>query len=216
MTFRVEEAQDLLCEGKRDLLVGDVSEALSNLASSCEIFAKVKGETALECAEPYFYYGKALLEMSRMESSVLGNALEGVDLNTKPLDANDELVEDTAAMTTDERGEIEDQVAVALEENFEKHDLVAKAHLGEEEELEDMEDDGIPGEMEVEEVEKADGEPGNLEQVWWPNFCMRVIFCMIFCQAWEMFELSKVIWSKAGNIAKECEALICLGEVIVC
>jgi len=191
----VEEAQDLLCEGKRDLLVGDVSEALSNLASSCEIFAKVKGETALECAEPYFYYGKALLEMSRMESSVLGNALEGVDLNTKPLDANDELVEDTAAMTTDERGEIEDQVAVALEENFEKHDLVAKAHLGEEEELEDMEDDGIPDEMEVEEVEKADGEPGNLEQ------------------AWEMFELCKVIWSKAGNIAKECEALICLGEI---
>merc|ERR1719347_1186610 len=130
----VEEAQDLLCEGKRDLLVGEMSEALSNLASSCEIFAKVKGETAHECAEPYFYYGKALLEMSRMESSVLGNALEGVDLNTKLLDANDELVEDTAAMTTDERGEIEDQVAVALEENFEKHDLVAKAHLGEEEE----------------------------------------------------------------------------------
>ena len=215
MTFRVEEAQDLLCEGKRDLLVGDVSEALSNLASSCEIFAKLKGETALECAEPYFYYGKALLEMSRMESSVLGNALEGVDLNTKPLDANDELVEDTAAMTTDERGEIEDQVAVALEENFEKHDLVAKAHLGEEEELEDMEDDGIPGEMEVEEVEKADGEPGNLEQVWWQNFFYDIC-CMIFCQAWEMFELCKVIWSKAGNIAKECEALICLGEVILC
>merc|ERR1711953_1440746 len=31
--------------------------------------------------------------------------------------------------------------------------------------------------------------------------------------AWQMFELAKVIFSKAGNLTKECESLTLLGEV---
>merc|ERR1712126_503046 len=75
--------------------------------------------------------GKALLEMSRVESGVLGNALDGVDMETKPVDEKDSLVEDTEAMTTDEKSEIKEKVAVALDENYDKHDLVARAHSGE-------------------------------------------------------------------------------------
>jgi len=40
------------------------------------------GDTAPECAEVFFYYGKALLELARQENEVLGNALQsGTVLN---------------------------------------------------------------------------------------------------------------------------------------
>merc|ERR1739838_1183826 len=106
---------------------------------------------------------------------------------------------DTEAMTTDEKSEIEEKVADALEENFEKHDVVARAHTGDntEEETEDdevMEGEKVGDEMETD-AEKADAEAGNLEQ------------------AWQMFDLAKVIYGKAGDVAKECESLTFLGEV---
>ena len=50
------------------------------MAECCAIFANEFGETDIKCAEPYFYYGKALLEMSRLEAEVLGLAMEGIDI----------------------------------------------------------------------------------------------------------------------------------------
>ena len=172
-----EHAKELLAEGKRDLLVHAIPDAVSNCSKACEIMAQHKGEMATECAEAYFYYGKALLELSRVESGVLGNALDGVDMENKS-DPKDALVEDTEAMTTDEKSEIEEKVADALEENFDKHDMVARAHTGDntEEETEDeeaMEGEQTGVEMETD-AEKAEAEAGNLEQ------------------AWQMFDLAKV------------------------
>jgi len=194
-----EQAKELLAEGKRDLLVHAIPDAVSNCSKACEIMAKHKGEMATECAEAYFYYGKALLELSRVESGVLGNALDGVDMETKTADVKDALVEDTEAMTTDEKFEIEEKVADALEENFEKHDIVAKAHTGDNTEEETEDDEVMDGEKAGDEmetdVEKVDAEAGNLEQ------------------AWQMFDLAKVIYGKSGDVAKECESLTFLGEV---
>merc|ERR1712037_582605 len=121
---------ELLNEGKRDLLVSALPDAVANFSKACEMLVSLKGEMGVECAEAYFYYGKALLELSRVESGVLGNALDGVDMDTKTADDKDALVEDTEAMTTDERSEIEEKVADAFEENFDKHDMVARAHTG--------------------------------------------------------------------------------------
>merc|ERR1712112_59294 len=67
-----------MMEGRRNFLVEDYSESVSSLAVACEMLAKQFGETANECADSYFHYGKALLELARMEGGVLGNALEGV------------------------------------------------------------------------------------------------------------------------------------------
>lgn len=44
---------------------------------SLNFSAKAYGETAKECAEAYFYYGQSLLDLARMETGVLGNALQG-------------------------------------------------------------------------------------------------------------------------------------------
>merc|ERR1711936_1221492 len=157
-----------------------------------------KGEMATECAEAYFYYGKALLELSRVESGVLGNALDGVDMENKS-DPKDALVEDTEAMTTDEKSEIEEKVADALEENYEKHGVVARAHTGDNTEEESDEEDVMEGQQAGDEMEtdaeKAEAEAGTLEQ------------------AWQMFDLAKVIYGKSGDVTKECESLTFLGEV---
>lgn len=42
------------------------------------MLAEKYGDTADECGEAFFLCGKSLLELARMENSVLGNALEGV------------------------------------------------------------------------------------------------------------------------------------------
>jgi len=111
-----EEATTCLVTGKRHLLVSDVPAAVTILAKACELLSAQFGETAKECAESYFYYGKALLELSRLESGVLGNALDGVPEEDD--EANNSKIEDPAKMTADEKTEVEEKVGEALEENF--------------------------------------------------------------------------------------------------
>ena len=73
----MEYAKELLENVKENFYV---PEAVDEMAECCTIFAKEFGETDIKCAEPYFYYGKALLEMSRLEAEVLGHAMEGIDI----------------------------------------------------------------------------------------------------------------------------------------
>ncbi|XP_059198042.1 nuclear autoantigenic sperm protein isoform X4 [Centropristis striata] len=73
-----EEAKKLIGTGNRHLVMGDVVSAVSVFQDACSMLAARYGETAEECAEAFFLCGKSLLELARMENSVLGNALEGV------------------------------------------------------------------------------------------------------------------------------------------
>jgi len=73
----VKSAMQHLAAGRRNLLVQDYQAAEASLSQACEMFAKQYGETAIECAEPCFYYGKALLELARLEAGVINNGLEG-------------------------------------------------------------------------------------------------------------------------------------------
>merc|ERR1712002_350737 len=150
-----QEAANCLAVGKRNLLVSDIPLAVSSLGEACELFTKVYGETAPECAETYFYYGKALLEMARLESGVLGNALDGVPEGEE--EAENSQVEDPEKLTEDEKDDVEQKVDEALNENFDKHDKIAKIHNGENGE---GEDDESQEESENEEGEEKNDEVG--------------------------------------------------------
>ena len=146
--------------------------------------------------------------------------MHGVDIDTKQAEEKDEMVEDVEAMTSDEKVEIEEKVADAFDENYEKHDIVARAHTGDNTEVETddetMDEDKIGNEMETD-AEKSDlVEAGNLEQAWQMFDLAKVIFF-----SWSFvslliidFNLQQVIYGKAGQVERECEALTYLGEVI--
>eukprot|EP00092_Neocalanus_flemingeri_P079323 GFUD01098808.1.p1 GENE.GFUD01098808.1~~GFUD01098808.1.p1 ORF type:complete len:512 (-),score=168.15 GFUD01098808.1:108-1589(-) len=115
-----QKAQALmaLSTGKRHMLCQDIPAAVESLGEACELMSVEFGEKAPECAEAYFYYGKALLEMARLESGVLGNALDGVPEEGD--EANDSQVEDPEKVTEEERTEVEGKVGEAMEENYDE------------------------------------------------------------------------------------------------
>merc|ERR1712228_1012415 len=92
-----------------------MGSAVTSLALACELLSAEYGETAYECADAYYYYGKALLEMARAESGVFGNALDGVPDGE---DTDNSQVEDPDKMTEEEREDVEKKVGEALDENF--------------------------------------------------------------------------------------------------
>merc|ERR1712183_1262988 len=153
-----EDANSLLATGKRHLLVGDVPAAVSCLARCCELLSAQFGETVKECAENYFYYGKSLLELSRMESGVLGNALEGV-----PEEGDDKVntsqVEDPEKLTKDEKTEVEHKVAEALDYNCKTNEIIQDEEEMKKEEMADedgadTESDGMEDETGGEESQE--------------------------------------------------------------
>jgi len=113
------DAKDLLAQGKRNMLCGEMPEAVTQLQEACRLLAKKHGETADECGEAYLAYGSALLDLSRMESGVLGNALEGAHMDSADDSADEKTTEDDESekMTEEEREKISDQVIDAMTED---------------------------------------------------------------------------------------------------
>merc|ERR1712036_174092 len=228
----MEEATNLLTAGKRDLLLSNVPDAVTKLAQASELLSTTFGETGPETAETYFYYGKSLLELSRMESGVLGNALEGVP--EEDAEGNTSQFEDPTKMTDQEKDQVNEVVTEAFEENFkELEEKKAKSEEakkeGEEEAMEEdeEEEEGTEEEDEGEETgaetgektgedakageevgEKKDEEeePSNLQL------------------AWEMLELAKLVYSKQLEAGADNKAhleerivstMLALGEVSI-
>ncbi|XP_059840176.1 nuclear autoantigenic sperm protein isoform X4 [Hypanus sabinus] len=120
------EAMKLLGAGKRHMVMEDFAAAVNAFQDACRLLSTAHGEIADECGEAYFCYGKALLELARMERGVLGNALQGVpdDDDDDEEDEDDQetataegpKIENAANVDEKEREELREQVYAALAE----------------------------------------------------------------------------------------------------
>jgi len=215
---------DLIESGKELLAAGKIPGAVEELSEACQFLAKEFGETAEECGSAYLYYGKALLELARLENKVLGNALEGFDVTAKKDEESappeDTLVEDVENMTVDEKLDVEEKVAVALEENFGKIDQIVKLHTGAESDDESEDDmDDEEGESEEagpeepsDKVEMSvDSEGGKDEDMEAGKEAEEVGNLQ---SAWEVLELAKIAFGKtvartSGERQREAEENFC-------
>ncbi|ETE69639.1 Nuclear autoantigenic sperm protein [Ophiophagus hannah] len=111
------EAKRLLGLGQKNLVMGDIPSAVNAFQEAASLLGKKYGETANECAEAFFFYGKSLLELARMENGVLGNALEGVQVEEEEEKTEDSTVESADNIDEEAREELRDQVYNAMGEN---------------------------------------------------------------------------------------------------
>merc|ERR1712212_1424231 len=84
----MDRALELLNEGKRDLLVSAIPDAVTNFSKCCEMLVALKGEMGAECAEAYFYYG---------------NALDGVNMDAETSPTKGVIVEDAEGLPTEKK-----------------------------------------------------------------------------------------------------------------
>ncbi|XP_006178484.2 nuclear autoantigenic sperm protein isoform X2 [Camelus dromedarius] len=135
------EAKKLLGLGQKHLVMGDIPAAVNAFQEAASLLGKKYGETANECGEAFFFYGKSLLELARMENGVLGNALEGVHVEEEEGEKAEEesLVENNDNIDEEAREELREQVYDAMGEKEAKKtedNSLVKPEMDEEQETE--------------------------------------------------------------------------------
>lgn len=195
-----KEALNYLIEGKRHLVVQDYPSAVSSFQESCKLYAEKYGEMANECGEVYFFYGKALLELARLEIGVLGNALEGVPSEDDDAESEDDQVENPENVTEKEGENPEDEEDDFDEEQNKETEEVVK-NDEKERGLSELQPSTSSGEKSTKDNEED--EISNLQL------------------AWEVLELAKVICKRQAEGGdylmklKTSEVLLKLGEVSI-
>jgi len=236
------EALACLMEGKRNMLCKDIPAAVSCLAEACELMTAECGEKAPECGEAYYFYGKALLEMARLENVVLGVALSGVP-KEDDCEKGTTQVEDPEQMTEEECTDVEDKVNAALVENFENCEIAESPFLkkdvpksdpvsidtstpvvasGEVAQVEEkaMEDEEVEldSDEECDHIDedkaeaKADEDPTSL-QLAWEVLELSKLICQEQLEAGEKKNLPSE--TKAALEKRYCETFLLLSEVSV-
>ena len=139
---------------------------------ACELLAQEFGDKAPECAEAYFYYGKALLEAARLEAGVLGN----IDTDESEEKSEDDEDDEEQGGDTEEGDTNDDNAAADEENNQEEADSGEAATNAEpEKEKEEIAGDGKETQDAAEQEVEDEEDPSNLQL------------------SWEMLELAKMV-----------------------
>jgi len=109
-----DRAQKNFQQGKKFLLLNKFDEAVSCFDDACKVWSKKHGELNIECADLYFFYGKALLELARVENTVLGNALNGIPEQDNSVQVNDSRYGNPDEVEEKERETIAEKVIDAM------------------------------------------------------------------------------------------------------
>jgi len=171
----IASAKMHLAAGKRALLVQDPNGAVTSLETASEKFGKIYGETGKECGEPYFYYGKALLELARVEAGVIDNGLEGEDSEENSAEEEDEDEEEDEAEEEEKEGEAGPSTSKDVEGDSSPKDneSVGSTEAGPSSSKEITDQNA--------QAQEEEEDPSNLQL------------------AWEMLELAKSIFSKHAD-----------------
>lgn len=95
----LDTPEAIISKGKTFLAVNDYFNAVGILAEGCRLLSEKYCDVADELAEPYIYYGRALLGLAREEWAVLGAGVSG----TKPG------AEEEEAEAENKNAEVEDE-----------------------------------------------------------------------------------------------------------
>jgi len=112
---KLEKCTELMKNGRKFLIQNKPQEAVASLADGLAVMREFNDELDVSMCEFYFFYGKALLEVARIEDDVLGNALAGVPEGE---DTDNSQVEDPDKLSPEEKEDVAKKVDEALEENL--------------------------------------------------------------------------------------------------
>lgn len=180
------EAEVLLAQGKRHLFIKDYPNAVGTLGDACAKLDEMYGYLADECADAYFCYGRALLELAREDSNVLGTEPEKEDGEEEESDEGEE-----------EKDKLDKDGTTA--EKLEKDETVSK-EIDDDEENESK-DNETPADETIDTTKEVNEEDEDKDNV--DNLQL----------AWEVFELAKKIFERQNAKEKLADTYLYLGEV---
>jgi len=229
-----KRADQLLTDGKRHLIIKDYQVAVDVLSEACSLFGSIYSELDEKCAEVYFNYGCALLELSKNQTSPVGLEEKDEEENdgetsSEEMDSSNVTNEDNNASISNVTNEVEEKE----KDNVDDKSTENKKKLAEETSVNDKEteveeksteneeisvDEGekldeieVGQSTEKEEMSVDEGEKPDEEDVGEDDVNDLQI-------AWEMLDLAKVIYKNQDteeSKLKLAEVLMKCGEVSI-